>query len=65
VIAIIAIAGTAEAAIAAIEAQKRQVPLILIASREGVTEVGEYVFQHFLTPAQQIQAFKRNMPATH
>jgi ABC-type branched-subunit amino acid transport system substrate-binding protein len=59
VIAIIAIAGTAEAAIAAIEAQKRQVPLILIASREGVTEVGEYVFQHFLTPAQQIQALTK------
>lgn len=56
VIAIVAIAGTVEATISAREAQTRQVPLILIASKEGVTEVGEYVFQHFLTPTQQIQA---------
>jgi len=32
------------------------VPIILIASKEGVTDAGEYVFQHFLTPAQQIEA---------
>ncbi|PKN17730.1 MAG: hypothetical protein CVU71_14975 [Deltaproteobacteria bacterium HGW-Deltaproteobacteria-6] len=59
VIAIIVIAGTAEANVAAIEAQRRQVPLILIASKEGVTEIGEYVFQHFLTPTQQIQALTK------
>ena len=64
VIAIVAIAGTAEAALMAIEAQKRQVPLILIASREGVTEVGEYVFQHFLTPTQQIQALTKYAGST-
>jgi branched-chain amino acid transport system substrate-binding protein len=56
VMAIIAISGTAEATVAAREAQTRQVPLILIASKEGVTEVGEYVFQHFLTPTQQLEA---------
>ncbi len=56
VMAIIAMTGTAEATDAAREAQKRQVPLILIASKESVTEVGEYVFQHFLTPTQQIEA---------
>jgi hypothetical protein len=47
VMAIVAISGTAEATDAAREAQKRQVPLILISSKEGVTEVGENVFQHF------------------
>lgn len=59
VVAIIAIAGTADAAMMALEAQKRQVPMILIASREGVTEAGEYIFQHFLTPTQQIQALTK------
>ncbi len=59
VMAIVAISGTAEATIAAREAQKRQVPLIMIASKEGVTEAGEYVFQHFLTPTQQIEALTR------
>ncbi|MEE9910575.1 MAG: penicillin-binding protein activator [Deltaproteobacteria bacterium] len=59
VMAIVAISGTAEATDAALEAQKRQVPLILITSKEGVTEAGDYVFQHFLTPSQQIEALAR------
>lgn len=59
VIAIVAMTGTAEAADAAREAQKRRVPLILITSREGVTHAGEYVFQHFLTPSQQTDAITR------
>ncbi|MRR14829.1 MAG: hypothetical protein EG826_00060 [Deltaproteobacteria bacterium] len=56
VIAIAAVSGTGEAIDAAREAQTRNVPLILITSKEGVTEVGEYVFQHFLTPTQQMEA---------
>jgi len=56
VIAMVAIAGSAEAIEAAQEAQKRKTPLILITSREGVTQAGEYVFQHFLTPSQQVEA---------
>ncbi len=56
VMAIIAIAGSVEASDAAGEAQKRKTPLILISSKEGVTEAGEYVFQHFLTPTQQVDA---------
>lgn len=56
VMAIVAITGTAEAVEAACEAQKKRVPLILITSREGVTNAGDYVFQHFLTPSQQITA---------
>lgn len=56
VIAIIAITGTAEAADAAQEADKWGVPLILITSKEGVSLLSEYVFQHFLTPRQQVRA---------
>lgn len=59
VMAIVAISGAVEATIAAREAQKRQVPLILITSKEGVTEAGEYVFQHFLTPTQQIEVLTK------
>lgn len=59
VMAIIAVSGGAEASDAANEAQKRKVPLILITSKEGVTDAGEYVFQHFLTPTQQTEALTR------
>jgi branched-chain amino acid transport system substrate-binding protein len=56
VMAIIAVTETAEASDAAREANKWKVPVILITSKEGVTSAGEYVFQHFLTPTQQIKA---------
>ena len=56
VMAIIAVTGTAEAIEAAREANKWKVPLILITPKEGVTSLSEYVFQHFLTPTQQIRA---------
>ncbi len=56
VIAIIAVAGATEAPDAAREAERWQVPLILITSREGVSLSSEYVFQHFLTPPQQVRA---------
>jgi len=59
VMVILAVAGTTEAADAAREAEKRKVPLILMTSKEGVTEGYEYVFQHFLTPTQQMQALAR------
>ncbi|PKL15025.1 MAG: hypothetical protein CVV49_22100, partial [Spirochaetae bacterium HGW-Spirochaetae-5] len=59
VIAIVAMSGTAEATIIAEEAQNRKVPLILITSKEGITETGEYVFQHFLTATQQMEALIR------
>jgi branched-chain amino acid transport system substrate-binding protein len=59
VIAIIAIAGSAEALDAAREAQKQKVPIILITAKEGVTDEGDYVFQHFLTPSQQIKALAK------
>lgn len=56
VMAIIAVTGKAEALDAAAEADKWKVPLILITSAEGVTSAREFVFQHFLTPGQQIRA---------
>lgn len=59
VMAIIAMTGTAEAMYAAREAAKWNVPLILITSKEGVTSSGEYVFQNFLTPRQQIRALAK------
>ncbi|HAR49366.1 MAG TPA: hypothetical protein DCR81_04555, partial [Smithella sp.] len=59
VIAIIAVTGGAEAMDAAREADKWKVPLILITPKEGVTSAGEYVFQNFLTPRQQIKALAK------
>jgi branched-chain amino acid transport system substrate-binding protein len=56
VLAIVAVTETAEAMEAAHEANKWKVPTILITSKEGVTSAGEYIFQHFLTPSQQIKA---------
>ena len=57
--AIVAICSASDAAGAAAEAQRRNIPLVLISSKEGATEAGEYVFQHFLTPSQQIEALAR------
>ncbi len=56
VMAIVAVAGTAEAIEAALEANKWEVPLVLITSKEGITSLSQYTFQHFLTPTQQIRA---------
>jgi branched-chain amino acid transport system substrate-binding protein len=59
VMAIIAVAGTLEANEAALEAEKWKVPLVLITSKEGITVGSQYVFQHFLTPTQQIRALAK------
>lgn len=56
VMAIIAVAGTAEAIVVANEADKWKIPIILISSKEGVTGASNYLFQHFLTPSQQIES---------
>ena len=50
VMAIIAVTGTAEAMDAAREAEQWEVPLILITPKEGVTSIGEFVFQEFPDP---------------
>lgn len=59
VMAIIAVVGTPEATETALAAEKWKVPLVLITSKEGVTEGNKYVFQHFLTPTQQIRALTK------
>jgi len=59
VIAIIAITETAEALETAREANQWKVPIIIITPREGITSAGEYVFQHFLTPSQQLRALAK------
>ena len=59
VMAIIAVAGTLEATDAAREAEKWKVPLVLITSKEGVTAGNYYIFQHFLTPTQQIRSLAK------
>jgi branched-chain amino acid transport system substrate-binding protein len=59
VIAIIAVAGTAEAIEVAHEADKWKIPIILITPKEEVTKGNNYVFQHFLTPTQQIKALAK------
>lgn len=56
VIAIIIVAGTAEAFDAAREAAEQKVPLIMITAKEGITRSNPYVFQHFLTHSQQVKA---------
>jgi branched-chain amino acid transport system substrate-binding protein len=56
VIAIIAVTGTLEALDAAREAANQKVPLIMITAKERITSGNVYVFQHFLTPSQQVKA---------
>ncbi|MDL2328146.1 penicillin-binding protein activator [Desulfosarcina sp. OttesenSCG-928-A07] len=44
---------TAEAAAA--KAQSQGIPIIVFTQRDGVTDLGSYVFRHFITPAMQVQ----------
>jgi ABC-type branched-subunit amino acid transport system substrate-binding protein len=41
---------------AAVEAQEREIPIITLTQKRGITEAGEYVFRNFLTPDLQIEA---------
>lgn len=56
VIAIIGPMGAASSLAAARVAQQEQVPLITLSQVEGVTQAGEYVFQNFFTPGEQVTA---------
>lgn len=44
---------TAEAA--AEQAQARHIPIMVFTQRDGITELGDYVFRHFLTPSMQVR----------
>ena len=56
VMAIIGPMGAATSLSAARRAQQLGVPLITLTQVEGVTRAGEYVFQNFFTPSQQVAA---------
>ncbi len=45
---------TAEAA--AREAQNKRIPIVTLTQKEGVTEIGDYVFRNFITPKMQVEA---------
>ncbi len=56
VIAIVGLLSPEEAPAAVEEAQKLGVPIIILSQKEGITEIGDNVFQLALTPQQQIRA---------
>lgn len=56
VIAIIGPIGAATSLAAARQAQRLGVPLITITQVRGVTMAGDFVFQNFFTPAEQVAA---------
>ena len=41
---------------AAVEAQKRNIPIITLTQKEGICEIGDYVFRHFITARMQVEA---------
>ena len=41
---------------AAIEAQKRKIPILTLTQKTGIPEIGEYVFRNFLTPDMLVEA---------
>jgi branched-chain amino acid transport system substrate-binding protein len=47
--------GSQEAFEAAKEAQRLSIPILTLTQREGITEVGDYVFRNFLTAAMQVR----------
>lgn len=56
---VIAILGPLEAATslaAARAAQENKLPLVCLSPQEGVTQAGDYVFQNFFTPSDQVEA---------
>ena len=41
---------------AAVEAQKRKIPILTLTQKTGIPEIGEYVFRNFLTPDMLVEA---------
>jgi ABC-type branched-subunit amino acid transport system substrate-binding protein len=50
---------------AAAEAQSLQIPLLAMAQKEGVPEIGDYVFRNALTSQRQVEALVRYASAGH
>jgi ABC-type branched-subunit amino acid transport system substrate-binding protein len=40
---------------AAKEAQRLQIPMVTITQKAGVTDIGPYIFRHFITPQNQVR----------
>jgi branched-chain amino acid transport system substrate-binding protein len=40
---------------AAMEAQKREIPILTLTQQAGIPEIGEYVFRNFITPDLQVE----------
>ena len=41
---------------AAVEAQKRNMPIITLSQKDGICDIGDYVFRHFITASMQVEA---------
>ncbi|MGB5156892.1 penicillin-binding protein activator [Desulfobacterium sp. N47] len=54
--AIIGPMGTDESAVAAKEAQKAGIPIILMTQKKGITDSGNFVFRNFLVPEMQVKS---------
>ena len=59
VLAILGPLTSAVAQSAADAAQAAAVPLIALAQKDGLTQTGNWIFQAFLTPRQQVRALVR------
>ena len=59
VLAILGPLSSAEAQSAANAAQAAGVPLIALSQKDGLTQIGNWIFQAFLTPRQQVRAVVR------
>jgi branched-chain amino acid transport system substrate-binding protein len=59
VVAILGPLSSAVAQSAAAAAQAAAVPLIVLSQKDGVTQTGNWIFQAFLTPRQQVRAVVR------
>ncbi len=55
VICIVGPLGSNESLDAAKEAQKQHIPMVTLTQKEGITDVGDYIFRHFLTRPTQIK----------
>ena len=56
VICVVGPLGAIEAQTAAAEAQQLQVPILPMTSKEGICEIGPFVFRNFLTSGMQVRA---------
>lgn len=40
---------------AAAQSQRKRIPIITLTQKDGITDIGDYVFRHFLTPKMQVE----------